>query len=206
VLDLSFLRCVPNLVVMAPSDENDLRRMLRTSLTHPGPCAIRFPRGAGEGVPLDATPEPLPIGKGRVVRAGGPHPEVLLVAVGTKLKPALAAAEELAKEGIAVEVIDPRFVKPLDEELICAAAARIGRVVTVEENALQGGFGSACLEAFESAGLLAAGLQTRRLGIPDRFIEHADQSRQRAECGIDAPSIVRACRELAKVKRVLGAA
>jgi 1-deoxy-D-xylulose-5-phosphate synthase len=206
VLDLSFLRCVPNLVVMAPSDENDLRRMLRTSLTHPGPCVIRFPRGAGEGVPLDATPEPLPIGKGRVVRAGGPHPEVLLVAVGTKLKPALAAADELAKEGIAVEVIDPRFVKPLDEELICAAAARIGRVVTVEENALQGGFGSACLEAFEAAGLLAAGLQTRRLGIPDRFVEHADQARQRAECGIDAPSIVRACRELAKVKRALGAA
>jgi 1-deoxy-D-xylulose-5-phosphate synthase len=206
VLDLSFLRCVPNLVVMAPSDENELRRMLRTSLQHPGPCALRFPRGSGLGVALDAKPEPLAIGKGRVARSGGAHPEVLLVAAGTTLGPALAAAEELAKEGTAVEVIDPRFVKPLDEELICGAAARIGRVVTVEENVLQGGFGSACLEAFEARGLLAAGLQTRRLGIPDRFIEHADQARQRAECGIDAPGIVLACRELAQVKRALGAA
>ncbi|HSN16141.1 MAG TPA: 1-deoxy-D-xylulose-5-phosphate synthase [Anaeromyxobacteraceae bacterium] len=206
VLDLSFLRCVPNLVVMAPSDENELRRMLRTGLGHAGPCAIRFPRGAGEGVKLDVHPQPLPIGKGRVARPGGVGPEVLLVAAGTALRPALAAADELAKEGISVEVIDPRFVKPLDEELICGAAARIGRVVTIEENALQGGFGSACLEAFEARGLLAAGLQTRRLGIPDRFVAHADQARQRAECGVDAPSIVRACRDLAKVKRALGAA
>ena len=206
VLDLSFLRCVPNLVVMAPSDENELRRMLRTALQHDGPCALRFPRGAGEGVRLDAQPQPLQLGKGRVARPGGPSPEVLLVAAGTVLRPALSAADELAKEGIAVEVIDARFVKPLDEELICDAAARIGRVVTIEENALQGGFGSACLEAFEARGLLAAGLQTRRLGIPDRFIEHADQSRQRTECGLDSPGIVLASRELAKVKRALGAA
>jgi 1-deoxy-D-xylulose-5-phosphate synthase len=206
VLDLSFLRCVPHLVVMAPSDENELRRMLRTALQHDGPCAIRFPRGAGEGVKLDAQPQPLAIGKGRVARPGGASPEVLLVAVGTALRSALAAADELSKEGIAVEVIDPRFVKPLDEELLCDAAGRIGRVVTVEESALQGGFGAACLEAFEARGLLAAGLQTRRLGVPDRFIEHAEQSRQRSECGIDAPAIVRACRELAKVKRALGAA
>jgi len=206
VLDLTFMRCVPNMVVMAPSDEGELRRMLRTSLLHPGPCALRFPRGAVDGTAADASVEPLPIGKGRVARQGGAHPDLLLVAVGASLKPALAAAEELAKEGIAVEVIDPRFVKPLDEELICEAAARIGRVITVEENALEGGFGTACLEAFEARGLLAAGLRTRRLGIPDRFIEHADQARQRAECGIDAPSIVRAGRELAKVKRALGAA
>jgi 1-deoxy-D-xylulose-5-phosphate synthase len=205
VLDLSFMRCVPNLVVMAPSDEAELRRMLRTSLQHPGPCVLRFPRGAGEGGGVGEPIEPLPIGKGRVARAGGPKPEVLVVAAGTTLGPALAAAEELAREGVAVEVIDPRFVKPLDEELICGAAARIGRVVTVEENALEGGFGSACLEAFEARGLLAAGLQTRRLGVPDRFIEHAEQSHQRAECGMDAPSIVRACRELAK-KKALGAA
>jgi 1-deoxy-D-xylulose-5-phosphate synthase len=206
VLDLSFLRCVPNLVVMAPSDENELRRMLRTSLLHPGPCALRFPRGSGEGVQPDAAVQPLPVGKGRVARAGGAKPELLIVAAGTTLHAALAAAEELAKEGIGAEVIDPRFVKPLDEELICGAAARIGRVITVEENALQGGFGSACLEAFEGRGLLAAGLQTRRLGVPDRFIEHAEQPHQRAECAIDAPAIVVAGRELAKVKRALGAA
>src|SRR5512138_193369 len=206
VLDLTFMRCVPNLVVMAPSDENELRRMLRTSLQHPGPCAFRFPRGAGEGAKLEASVEPLAIGKGRVARPGGPNPELLLIPVGTALKGALAAAEELAKEGIAVEVIDPRFVKPLDEELICGAAARIGRVITIEENALEGGFGSACLEAFEARGLLAAGLQTRRLGVPDAFIAHAEQARQRAECGLDAPAVVRACRELAKAKRALGAA
>jgi 1-deoxy-D-xylulose-5-phosphate synthase len=206
VLDLTFMRCVPNMVVMAPSDENELRRMLRTSLQHPGPCALRFPRGASEGVALDAAIEPLPVGKGRVARQGGARPDVLVVAVGTALKAALAAAEELAKEGIAVEVIDPRFVKPLDEELICGAAARIGRVITIEENALEGGFGSACLEAFEARGLLAAGLLTRRLGVPDAFIAHAEQARQRAECGLDAPAVVRACRELAKAKRALGAA
>jgi 1-deoxy-D-xylulose-5-phosphate synthase len=145
--DLSYLRCVPNLVVMAPSDEGELRHMLRTSLLHDGPCAFRFPRGSGLGVALDGEPTPLPIGKGRVVRAGGAGPDVLIVAVGTALHPALAAADELARGGIEAEVIDPRFVKPLDEALICGEARRIGRVVTVEENALAGGFGSACLEA-----------------------------------------------------------
>jgi 1-deoxy-D-xylulose-5-phosphate synthase len=206
VLDLAFLRGVPNLVMMAPSDENELRRMLRTALVHPGPCVLRFPRGNGEGVALDPRPEPLALGKGRVARAGGAHPEVAIVAAGTTLRPALAAAEELSKEGIAVEVIDPRFVKPLDADLIAGAAARAGRVLTVEENALQGGFGSACLELLEERGLLASGLLTRRLGVPDRFVEHADQARQRAECALDAPAIVRACREMAKAKRALGAA
>jgi 1-deoxy-D-xylulose-5-phosphate synthase len=93
-------------------------------------------------------------------------------------------------------VVDPRFVKPLDEALICGEAAAIGRVVTVEENALAGGFGAACLEAFEARGLLAGGLQVKRLGIPDRFITHAEQPRQRADAGIDAPAIVAACRAL----------
>ncbi|HET9553884.1 MAG TPA: 1-deoxy-D-xylulose-5-phosphate synthase [Anaeromyxobacteraceae bacterium] len=204
--DLSYLRCVPNLVVMAPSDENELRRMLRTSLLHAGPCALRFPRGAGLGVALDADPAPLPVGKGRVVRDGGARPDVLVAAAGTTLAAALAAAEALAGEGIAVTVVDPRFVKPLDEALLCAEAEKARRVVTVEENALAGGFGAACLEAFEARGLVAAGLAVKRLGIPDRFITHAEQPRQRAEVGIDAAAIAAACRQLAGARPARGVA
>jgi 1-deoxy-D-xylulose-5-phosphate synthase len=204
--DLSYLRCVPNLVVMAPSDENELRHMLRTSLLHDGPCAFRFPRGAGLGVPLDAEPAPLPIGKGRVVRQGGASPDVLLVAIGTALASALAAAATLAEEGIEARVIDARFVKPLDEALVCGEARRIGRVVTVEENALAGGFGAACLEAFEAGGLLAAGLKVKRLGIPDRFITHAEQPRQRADAGLDAPAVAAAARALVGEKQARGVA
>jgi 1-deoxy-D-xylulose-5-phosphate synthase len=206
VMDLGYLRCIPRFVVMAPSDEAELRHMLRTALTHDGPAAFRFPRGAGEGVAIDGEPQVLPIGQGRVVRAGGASPDVLLVACGTTLKVALAAAEEAGREGIDVRVIDPRFVKPLDEALLCGEAERIRRVVTVEENALQGGFGSACLEAFEAHGLLAGGLALKRLGVPDRFITHAEQPRQRADAGIDQAHLVAACRELAGQKRARGVA
>jgi 1-deoxy-D-xylulose-5-phosphate synthase len=204
--DLSYLRCIPNMVVMAPSDEAELRDMLHTSLQHPGPCAFRFPRGAGQGVVIDRPPAVLPIGQGRVVRAGGAKPEVLLVAAGSTLAPALAAAEELARGGLQARVVDPRFVKPLDEALICGEAAAIRRVVTVEENALAGGFGAACLEAFEAHGLIAGGLQVKRLGIPDRFITHAEQSRQRIDAGIDAPAIAAACRVLCGETKARGVA
>ncbi|HZZ85751.1 MAG TPA: 1-deoxy-D-xylulose-5-phosphate synthase [Anaeromyxobacteraceae bacterium] len=193
--DLSFLRCVPNLVVMAPSDENELRHMLATALAHDGPAALRFPRGAAQGVPLDALPRPLALGKARVVLDGGPGLEVAILAAGTTLAPALAAAEALAAEGVATAVVDARFVKPLDEELFCALASACGRVVTVEESALAGGFGSACLEAFERRGLLSK-LAVRRLGLPDEFVTHGDAPRQRAELGLDAAGIARAAREL----------
>jgi 1-deoxy-D-xylulose-5-phosphate synthase len=206
VMDLSYLRSIPRFVVMAPADEAELRHALHTALGYDGPFAFRFPRGAGEGVPLEGEPLALPIGKGRVVRPGGASPDVLLVACGTTLKAALAAAEEVGREGIDVRVIDPRFVKPLDEELLCGEAARIRRVVTVEENALQGGFGSACLEAFEAHGLLATGLAVRRLGVPDRFITHAEQARQRADAGIDQAHIAAACRQLAGEKQARGVA
>ncbi len=206
VMDLSYLRAIPRFVVMAPSDEDEVRHALRTGLGHDGPLAFRFPRGGGLGVPLDSEPQRLPIGKGRVVRAGGATPDVLLVACGTTLQAALAAAEELGREGIDVRVLDPRFVKPLDEELICGDAARIRRVVTVEENALQGGFGSACLEAFEARGLLAGGLAVKRLGVPDRFIAHAEQPRQRADAGVDQAHIAAACRELAGQRQARGVA
>ena len=202
--DLSYLRCVPNLTIMAPSDENELRHMLHTALHQPGPAAFRFPRGSALGVAVDAEPKVLPLGKGRVVRAGGAHPDVLIVACGSTLAAALVAAEELAKGGIQATVVDPRFVKPLDVELLCGEAARSRRVVTVEENALPGGFGSACLEAFQASGLVAEGLQVTRLGIPDRFITHAEQGRQRAEVGIDAPAIAAAARALCGARPALG--
>jgi len=194
--DLAYLRCVPNLVVMAPADENEMRHMLATALAHDGPAAFRFPRGSGLGVPLDPSPQVLPIGKGRLARKGGNRPDVLVVAAGATLHPALAAAEGLAAEGIEAAVVDPRFVKPLDEELVCGLAAVTRRVVTVEEGALAGGFGAACLEAFERRGLLEKGLRVKRLGLPDAFVTHGDTGAQRAELGLDAAGIAKACREL----------
>ncbi len=197
--DLSYLRCVPNLVVMAPADENELRHMLFTAVAHGGPAAFRFPRGPGQGVRLDPEPRALEIGKARVVCDGGSRPAVVVLAAGTTVHPALRAAETLAADGVAATVVDARFVKPLDEELFCALAGACGRVVTVEESALAGGFGSACLEAFERRGLLAS-VRVRRLGLPDQFITHGDANRQRAELRIDARAIAAAARELAGVR------
>jgi 1-deoxy-D-xylulose-5-phosphate synthase len=204
--DLAYLRCVPNLVVMAPSDENELRHMLHTAVSIDGPAAFRFPRGVGEGVALDPAPKVLEVGKGRVVRAVPGKPDVCVAAIGSTVRPAMAAAETLAAAGLAVTVIDARFVKPLDEDLLAAEARRAGRLLTVEEGCLPGGFGSAVLEAFERRGLVADGVLVHRLGLPDAFVTHGDQAKQRAELGIDADGIVRACRELAKARAARGAA
>jgi 1-deoxy-D-xylulose-5-phosphate synthase len=204
--DLAYLRCVPNLVVMAPSDENELRHMLHTALAHDGAAAFRFPRGAGEGVALDPEPRLLEIGKGRVVRPVQGKPDVCVVALGAAVRPATAAAEALSASGLAVSVIDARFAKPLDEELIVAEARRAGRLLTVEEGCLPGGFGSGVLELLERRGLVADGIVTRRLGLPDQFVTHGDAAKQRAELGIDADGIARACRELAKAGATRGAA
>jgi 1-deoxy-D-xylulose-5-phosphate synthase len=200
--DLAYLRCVPNLAVLAPSDENELRHALHTALSLPGPAAVRFPRGTGEGVSLEPV-RALELGRGRVVRTVPGKPDVCVVAVGTTLKAALAAAERLAGEGIAVTVLDLRFVKPLDEELIAAEAARAGRVVTVEEGCLPGGVGSACVELFADRGLPVA---VRRLGLPDRFVTHGDPVQQRAELSLDAEGIAGACRALLGKRAARGAA
>jgi 1-deoxy-D-xylulose-5-phosphate synthase len=198
--DFSYLRCIPNMVVMAPSDENEMQHMLATALEHDGPAAFRFPRGSGAGCPLDSQATPLPIGKGRIVfgetREGGARPEVAILAVGTMVLPAVEAAKALEKAGVRASVVDARFVKPLDEELVCEQAALARRVVTVEEAALAGGFGSACLEAFERNGLLAGGLAITSLGIPDRFIPHGEPGPQKKELGLDAVGIEKACREV----------
>ncbi len=203
--DLAYLRCIPNMVVMAPADENELRHMLATALAHDGPAAFRFPRGSGVGASLDVNPAPLEIGRGRLLRDAGSRPEVALVAIGSSVHAALAAADALKAEGIRTSVVDARFVKPLDEELVCGVARGARAVVTAEEAALAGGFGSACMEAFERHGLLAAGMRLRRLGLPDTFITHGDAAKQRASFGIDAVGIAAAARELLGERVVLGA-
>ncbi len=190
VFDLAFLRFIPNLVVMAPADENELQHMLHTALSHHGPVVLRYPRGNGEGIALDPDFRRLEIGRGTVLRAGT---DVLLLPIGNRVGPALAAAARLETQGIDAAVINPRFLKPLDSDLIADWAARTRRVVTVEDNCVQSGFGSAVLEALNERGLH---LPVRRLGYVDRFIEHGPQTVLWRAAGIDADGIARSVLDL----------
>ncbi len=189
--DLSFFRFIPNMILMAPKDENELKHMLYTALLYPGPAAIRYPRGNGEGVSIDSAFNRLPFGKGELLREGD---DILLLPVGNRVYPALEAAEGLKKLGIEAAVINPRFVKPLDSELITEWALKTGRVVTVEDNTRQGGFGSAVLELLARKGL--ARLSVRVLGLPDSFIEHGTQEQLRQKARIDTAAIINAARDL----------
>ena len=178
VFDLSYLRMMPNMTVMAPKDENELRRMLITALSIDGPAALRYPRGTAAGVPLTDDVQPLPLGKGEILREGG---DVCFLAVGSMTANALQAAELLAADGIATEVVNMRFVKPLDRELLLEAAGHVKLLVTVEENVLAGGFGSAVLECLADAGRT---VPLVRLGIPDRFVPQGGRSLLWEECGL----------------------
>lgn len=189
VFDLSFLRNIPNLTIMAPSDERELRDMLHTALTLEGPVAIRYPRAQGTGADTCQAMQVLPIGRGKVARDGE---GVTIVAAGTMLAEALAAADGLAAEGLRPTVIDPRFVKPLDEQLLLERAAA-GPLVTVEENVLMGGFGAAIVELLQDHNVCTT---VRRLGVPDRFISHGSRDTLWAECGLDAASIAQAVRDV----------
>jgi 1-deoxy-D-xylulose-5-phosphate synthase len=189
--DFSYLRCLPNMVLMAPKDEDELRHMIKTAVDHDGPIAFRYPRGAGVGVSMLGEPHPLPIGRGELLRGGR---DLTIAAIGATVLPALRAAEMLAEDGIEAEVINARFVKPLDTALILGSAGRTGALLTVEEAALAGGFGSAVLEAMQAAELR---LPVERLGLADRFYDHASQGKLRAYAGIDAGSIAVAARQLA---------
>ncbi len=191
VFDFSFTRHLPELTVMAPKDENELRHMLKTAVYLGRPATLRYPRGAGYGIPLEQELRQIPIGKGEELAGGG---DVAIVAIGSGVQPSLQAAMELEKGGIRATVINARFVKPLDRELILAAAGRCGALVTVEENALMGGFGSAVLELLADEGIL--GLKVKRIGIPDRFIEHGSQEQLRRDLGLDAAGIAATVREL----------
>jgi 1-deoxy-D-xylulose-5-phosphate synthase len=183
VFDLSFLRPIPNLSVMAPRDEHELRRALVTALGHDGPFALRYPRGAGLGTDLAQPLEPLTIGRGEKLRDGG---DGVLCAVGSGVTTALAAASLLADAGLELAVVDARFVKPLDAELLGSEAVRTARVVTLEENALQGGFGSAVLECLAERGI---NVPVLRLGLPDHFIEQGSQGELRQRYGLDAAGV-----------------
>ena len=191
VFDLSYLRHIPNMVLMAPADENELQRMLKTALEHQGPIALRFPRGTAEGVPMDSEIQMLPIGKGELLREGK---DLAILAIGNRVRPAMEAAKELEKEGIQAAVVNCRFVKPLDRDLIIQMAQQTNRLLTVEENALQGGFGSGVLELLAEE--LHTGLRVVRLGISDQFVEHGAQRVQRSTCGIDTAAIVEAARAM----------
>ncbi len=195
LFDLSYLRILPNMIVMAPKDENELRRMMLTAINHPGPIAFRYPRGHSVGVDLDKTITPLPIGKAEVLTEGD---DVLILAIGSTVRDALSARAGLEKQGIFATVVNCRFVKPLDIDLIFELAKKIPRILTVEENVLQGGFGSAVLEGLMDRGL--AGLRIKRLGIPDTFVEPGPIPRLRSLYGIDAGGIAAACKSLMNSK------
>ncbi|QWV96296.1 1-deoxy-D-xylulose-5-phosphate synthase [Geomonas nitrogeniifigens] len=189
VFDLSYLRALPGLTVMAPKDENELQHMLMTALSLEGPAALRYPRGNGLGVPMDQLLAPLPIGKGERLKDGR---DGAIIAVGTMVGPAREAAAALSGEGIEVAVMNARFVKPLDAELILELA-RTGLLITVEDNVVQGGFGTAILELLEQYEM--TGVRVVRLGYPDSFVEQGEQADLKAAYGLDAAGIARSVRE-----------
>jgi 1-deoxy-D-xylulose-5-phosphate synthase len=187
--DLGYLRVLPNMVVMAPADERDVSQMLDLALSHDGPCAIRYPKGPL--VDFDADRAPVEFGKSEVLSWST---DGAIVCCGALLPECLKAAELLHDDGINVGVINARFVKPLDRDVVLRAVRDCGRVVIVEEAALMGGFGSAVLEAAAEVGLNAS--HVRRLGIPDRFIEHGERGELLSDLGLDAVGIAAACRAL----------
>ncbi len=188
--DLTYLRAVPNMVVMAPKDENELQHMLYTAIKHNGPIAVRYPRGSGVGVSLDWELKEISIGKAEVLREGE---DLLILAIGNMVYPSLEAAERLAEQGLSVAVVNARFAKPIDEELIVSLAKQIGRVVTVEENTLLGGFGSAVLETLAEYGVQ---VPVKRIGLPDIFIEHGDPALLREKYGLTPEGIYQKALEL----------
>lgn len=186
--DLSYLRHLPELTVMAPKDENELQHMLKTAVYAGRPVSLRYPRGAGFGVTLDRELKQIEIGKGELLMDGN---DLSILAIGSTVYPALEAANRLRERGIFASVVNARFVKPLDRELILSEAAKTGTLVTVEENALLGGFGSAVLELLADEGLTQ--VRVKRIGIPDQFIEQGSQSQLRADLGLDAAGIAASC-------------
>ncbi len=193
VFDLSYLRYIPNMVIMTPKDEKELQNMLYTAIHHDGPVAVRYPRGAGPGAELAEDLQLLDIGSGELLHEGD---DILLLPVGNRVSAALEALEGLAKVGINAAVINPRFIKPLDEELICSWATRTKRVLTIEDNARQGGFGSAILELFSRNRLYD--VATCMLAHPDMFIEHGPQKILLKNNKLDTTAIVRAAIKLMK--------
>jgi 1-deoxy-D-xylulose-5-phosphate synthase len=184
--DVSYLRTIPNMVIAAPRDEEDFQHLLYTAVTAGKPMAVRYPRGTGQGVALSPDLVHLPIGKGELLREGR---DLAVLAIGSSVYPALAAALRLDEDGIRCAVADARFAKPVDAELVRELAVSTGRLVTIEENTLPGGFGSAVLELVST--MKQPDVRVECLGLPDRFIEHGSQALLRSIIGLDAEGIVR---------------
>jgi 1-deoxy-D-xylulose-5-phosphate synthase len=188
--DISYLRCLPNMTVMVPSDENECRQMLYTALELSTPAAVRYPRGSGPGVAVKKEMHALAIGKGEIRRSGKKlallSKKIAILAFGSMLQPSLEAAEELD-----ATVANMRFVKPLDDALVAELAAGHDLLVTVEENVVMGGAGSAVLESLQRQRIEASVLQ---LGLPDRFVDHGDPALQLASCGLNKDGILSSIR------------
>ncbi|HBT20452.1 MAG TPA: 1-deoxy-D-xylulose-5-phosphate synthase [Peptococcaceae bacterium] len=186
VFDISYMRHIPNMVVMSPKDEEELRHMLFTAVEYEkGPISIRYPRGHGVGVPLSDTFVHLPIGKAEVLLEGS---DIAFLAVGNQVYTALKAAESLKKEGVRAAVVNCRFIKPMDEDLVCEMALKIKRIATIEENVLLGGFGSAVLEVLSNKGI--NNIRLVRIGLPDKFIEHGKADLLREKYGLSAEKVI----------------
>ncbi len=191
LFDLSYLRSIPNIIIMSPKDENELQHMLKTALSFDCPVAIRYPRGSGSGMKLDEELASLECGKAEILKRGD---DIALFALGATVYPALQAADQLEQEGVSASVVNCRFVKPLDSDLICDLARKTGRIVTVEENVLAGGFGSAVLEVLQEHDIQC--VKVKCLGINDVFVEHGAQNVIRRKYGLDTQGIVRSSREI----------
>ena len=189
--DITYLRSLPNMTFMAPKDENELRHMLYTALQHSGPVAIRYPRGKGFGVPVDQDYMNIPIGQAEILRQGS---DLMIFALGSTVYPSLEAASLLEKDGLSIGVVNCRFVKPIDSRLL-ELASSVNRVLVVEENIRQGGLGGAVLELFNDNGLM--NVMVKRIGLPDKFVEHGPVDFLRKKYGLDTAGIMKEARALA---------
>jgi 1-deoxy-D-xylulose-5-phosphate synthase len=186
VFDIAFLRSIPNMVVMMPKDENELRHMMKTALDYSeGPIAVRYPRTNGIGVEMDEVLHPIPIGTWEVVRQGD---TMAILALGPMVQVAEQAASMLQQQGLSVRVINARFVKPLDEAMLFALAKEGLDLITIEEGVLLGGMGSAILEFYAKHSIYS--MRVHNMAIPDYFVEHGSQTEQRKEVGLTADNVV----------------
>ncbi|MHB8158674.1 MAG: 1-deoxy-D-xylulose-5-phosphate synthase, partial [Desulfocucumaceae bacterium] len=185
VFDLSFLGQIPNMVVMAPKDENELRHMIKTALEYKGPAAVRYPRGEGVGCKIDEPIKCLPIGRSEVIRDGS---ELAIFAVGSMVEIAEKAADVLMAQGISTAVINARFIKPLDTDCLLRYISKTGRIITLEENIISGGYGSKVLEMISNLGIVGTQLST--MGLPDNFIEHGEKQKLLEKYGLTADEVV----------------
>jgi 1-deoxy-D-xylulose-5-phosphate synthase len=191
VFDFAYMRSIPNIAIMAPKDENELQHMLKTAIEYPGPISLRYPRGEGCGVKMDAEMKDLEIGRAELLKHGS---DVVIAAVGQTVMPALRAAQDLVPLGIDAAVVNARFVKPLDRELFRDLLLRVPRLITVEDHTVVGGFGSALLEFLAEEGI--TGVEVRRLGVPDRFVTHGTQDELRKLCGFDKDAIAQSALQM----------